>query len=190
MYHPLQMVCGLVKHIKFTVMTVREQQEQSKMEPYAEASRFMKNAEDTLRKTRKEDGYYLDGKYVSSACGIAYKGVLKAMDAWLVINGKPTPTQRDKTKKHRDINMYRAEVTKLDGRMLARLNTVYNILHLAGYYDEEQKADIIRSGFAGAYEIIARIKPDVPEEELQQYLAEHTKKKSTLWGQLSSLLSF
>ncbi|GHV61095.1 hypothetical protein FACS1894195_1090 [Bacteroidia bacterium] len=56
MYHPLQVVCGLVKHIKFTVMTVREQQEQSKMEPYAEASRYLNNAEDTLKKTRKEDG--------------------------------------------------------------------------------------------------------------------------------------
>ncbi|GHV61131.1 hypothetical protein FACS1894195_1170 [Bacteroidia bacterium] len=190
MYHPLQMVCGLVKHLNITVMTVREQQEQSKMEPYAEAMRYMRNAEDTLQKTRKEDNRYLDPKYVSSACGIAYKGVLHAMDAWLVTKGKPMLTKRDQTKKHRDINMYRAEVTKLDGRMLNLLNTVYNILHLAGYYDEEQKVDIIRSGFEDAYEIIARMKPDVPEEELQQYLAEHTKKKSTLWGQLSSFLLF
>ncbi|GHV64163.1 hypothetical protein FACS1894199_01760 [Bacteroidia bacterium] len=171
-------------------MTIKEQQEQSKMEPYAEAMRYMNNAEETLQKTRKEYNLYLDKKYVSVACGTAYKGVLHAMDAWLVLKGKPMPTKRDKTKKHRDINMYRAEVTTLDGRMLANLNTAYNVLHLAGYYDEEQDARVIRNGFLVAYEIIARIKPDVPEEELKQYLTEHTKKKSTLWGQLSSLLSF
>ncbi|GHV68208.1 hypothetical protein FACS1894199_15090 [Bacteroidia bacterium] len=183
------MVCGEVKHINITVMTVKEQQEQSKMEPYAEASRYMKNAEDTLRKTRKEDGYYLDGKYVGTACGIAYKGVLKAMDAWLEAKGVSVPIRRDKTKKHRSIDMYRRDV-RFDGKMLTHLNVVYNALHLSGYYDEVLKASTIKDGFDSAYSIIARIKPDVPEEELQQYLEEHTKKKSTLWGQLSSLLSF
>ncbi|GHT65822.1 hypothetical protein FACS189452_00620 [Bacteroidia bacterium] len=169
-------------------MTLKEQQEQSKLEPYAEALRYMSNAEENLQKTRKEDNLYLDKKYVSAACGIAYKGVLHAMDAWLAINGKPIPTKRDKAKKHRDINMYRAEVTKLDGRMLARLNSVYDVLHLAGYYDEEQDVRVIRPGFEIAYEIIARIKPDMPDEELQQYLAEHQKKKSSLWRQLYSFL--
>ncbi|GHT72829.1 hypothetical protein FACS189456_2410 [Bacteroidia bacterium] len=171
-------------------MTLKEQQEQSKLEPYAEALRYMNNAEEILQKTRKEDNLYLDKKYVSIACGAAYKGVLHALDAWLAINGKPIPTKRDKTKRHRDINMYRAEVTKLDGRMLAHLNTVYNILHLAGYYDEEQDAIIIRRGFEHAYEIVTRIKPDISEEELQQYLTEHQKRKSSFWRQLYSFLFF
>ncbi|GHT66994.1 hypothetical protein FACS189452_03880 [Bacteroidia bacterium] len=169
-------------------MTIKEQQEQSKLEPYAEALRYMSNAEETLQKTRKENGFFLDGKYVSSACGIAYKGVLKALDVWLDRNGKPIPTKRDKTKRHRDINMYRAEVTKLDGRMLNLLNSVYNLLHLAGYYDEELDTKAIRSGFEHAYEIISRIKPAIPDEELQQYLTEHQKRKSSFWRQLYSFL--
>jgi hypothetical protein len=168
-------------------MTIKEQQEQSKLEPYAEALRYMSNAEEILQKTRKEDNFYLDKKYVSIACGAAYKGVLHALDAWLEINGRPIPTKRDKTKRHRSIDMYRAEAAKIDGRMLKLLNSVYNVLHLAGYYDEEQKVDVIRSGFDSAYEIISRIKPAVPDEELQQYLAEHQKKKSSLWRQLYSL---
>ncbi|GHT67139.1 hypothetical protein FACS189452_04290 [Bacteroidia bacterium] len=136
-----------------------EQQEQSKLEPYAEALRYMSNAEETLQKTRKEEGYYLDGKYVSSACGIAYKGVLKALDAWLDRNGRVMTTKRNKTKRHRSIDTYKYEVSRLDGRMLTHLNVVYDVLHLAGYYDEVQKASIIRDGFDSAYEIIARIKP-------------------------------
>jgi hypothetical protein len=169
---------------------IMEQQEQSKLEPYAEALRYMSNAEETLQKSRKENDYYLDGKYVSTACGTAYKGMLKALDTWLERNGKVITTKRDKTKRHRSIDMYKYEVGRLDRRMLTHLNVVYNALHLAGYYDEVQKADIIRSGFNSAYEIIARIKPNVPEEELQQYLAEHQKKKSSLWKQLYSFLFF
>ncbi|GHU95871.1 hypothetical protein FACS1894156_6130 [Bacteroidia bacterium] len=165
-----------------------EPQEQIKMEPYAESMRYLNNAEEILQKTRKEDNLYLDKKYVSIACGAAYKGVLHALDAWLAINGRPIPTKRDKTKRHRSIDMYRAEVAKLDGRMLDRLNAVYEVLHLAGYYDEVRDARIIRPGFEIAYEIIARIKPAVPEEELQQYLAAHQKKKSSLWRQFCSFL--
>ncbi|GHT13915.1 hypothetical protein AGMMS4956_10840 [Bacteroidia bacterium] len=160
------------------------QQTQNNLQPYAEVMRYMNNAEETLQKTRKEDGYYLDGKYVGTACGIAYKGALKALDTWLEMNGKSISAKRDKTKKHRSITQYRAEVAKLDGRMLDRLNTVYNVLHLDGYYDEVRKADVIRAGFESAYEIIARIKPNVPEAELQTYVAEYQKKKASLWRKL------
>ncbi|GHV67411.1 hypothetical protein FACS1894199_12840 [Bacteroidia bacterium] len=186
MYHPLQMVCGLFKHINITVMTVREQQEQSKMEPYAEASRYMNNAENTLRKTRKEDNFYLDRKYVQVACGTAYLGVLVALNKWLQLKGVPDPPKR----KHKTIGFYTDNVARLDGKLSMELQAAYSLLHRDGYYDGVQKASTIRDGFDSAYSIIARIKPDVSEEELQQYIEEHTKKKSTLWGQLSSLLSF
>ncbi|GHT66966.1 hypothetical protein FACS189452_03790 [Bacteroidia bacterium] len=156
-------------------MTLSEQQEQSKLQSYAEALRYMSNAEETLQKAGKENNRYLDAKYVSSACGIAYKGVLKALDAWLAIKGAPVPTKRNKTKRHRSIDMYRYDVGRLDRKMLEHLNIVYDVLHLAGYYDEVQKADIIRSGFEDAYEIIARIKPNIPEEELQNLLANYRK---------------
>ncbi|GHT69300.1 hypothetical protein FACS189452_09960 [Bacteroidia bacterium] len=170
-------------------MTLSEQQEQRKLQPYAEALRYMSNAEETLRKTKKEDNHYLDGKYVSTACGTAYKGVLKAMDAWLEAKGVSMPTKRDKTKKHRSIDTYRRDV-RFDGRMLSDLNTVYDVLHLAGYYDEITYVPVIRGGFDRAYSIIEKIKPAIPDEELQTYLVEHQKKKSSFWRQLYSFLFF
>ncbi|GHT66677.1 hypothetical protein FACS189452_02980 [Bacteroidia bacterium] len=165
-------------------MTIKEQQEQSKLEPYAEAMRYMNNAEETLQKTRKEGNFYLDRKYVRVACGIAYLSVLEALGAWLTGKGVPDPPKR----KRQTIDFYTFNVTKLDWKMAAHLHVVYEILHREGYYDGVQKASVIREGFDSAYEIIARIKPDVPEEELQQYLATHQKKKSSLWKQLYTFL--
>ncbi|GHU96180.1 hypothetical protein FACS1894156_6920 [Bacteroidia bacterium] len=77
-----------------------ESQEQIKMDPYVESMRYLNDAEEILQKTRKEDNLYLDKKYVGIACGVAYKGVLHALDAWLAINDKPIPTKRDKIKRY------------------------------------------------------------------------------------------
>jgi hypothetical protein len=164
-------------------MTIREQQEQSKLQSYAEALRYMSNAEETLQKTKKEDNTYLDSKYVQIACGTAYLGVLKALGAWLKLKGVPDPPKR----KRKTIDFYTANVARLDGKLTTDLHIVYEVLHRLGYYDGFQDAVVIRRGFETAYKIIARIKPDIPEEELQQYLAEHQKKKSSLWRQLYSL---
>jgi hypothetical protein len=165
-------------------MTIREQQEQSKLQPYAEALRYMNNAEEILQKTRKEDNIYLDRKYVQIACGAAYLGVLIALNTWLQLKGVPDPPKR----KRKTIGFYTDNVARLDGKLAVHLHTVYEVLHRESYYDGVQDAKIIRGGFERAYEIIARIKPAMPEEELQQYLAEHQKKKSSLWRQLYSFL--
>ncbi|GHT69346.1 hypothetical protein FACS189452_09990 [Bacteroidia bacterium] len=165
-------------------MTIKEQQEQSKLEPYAEALRYMSNAEETLQKTRKEDNYYLDRKYVQAACGIAYLGVLIALGAWLKLKGVPDPPKR----KRKTIGFYTDNVARFDGKLTMELHTAYEILHREGYYDGVQQANVIREGFNAAYSIIARIKPAVSEEELQQYLAEHQKRKSSFWRQLYSFL--
>ncbi|GHT66992.1 hypothetical protein FACS189452_03870 [Bacteroidia bacterium] len=165
-------------------MTIKEQQEQSKLEPYAEALRYMNNAEEILQKTRKEDNFYLDRKYVQIACGAAYLGVLVALSTWLKLRGIPDPPKR----KRKTIGFYTDNVARLDGKLSMHLHATYEILHREGYYDGVQKADIIRSGFNSAYEIISRIKPAIPEEELQTYLTEHQKRKSSFWRQLYSFL--
>ncbi|GHV63439.1 hypothetical protein FACS1894195_5640 [Bacteroidia bacterium] len=180
------MVCGLVKRISFKVMTVKEQQEQSKLQPYAEASRYMRNAEEILQKTRKEDNFYLDRKYVRVTCGTAYLGVLEALDKWLQMKNVQDPPK----KKRKSIEFYTANVALLDGKLSSELHSAYRLLHIEGYYEGMCVVKAIKAGFETAYKIIARIKPDVPEEELQQYLATHQKKKSSLWRQLSSFLSF
>jgi hypothetical protein len=167
-------------------MTLKEQQEQSKLQPYAEALRYMNNAEETLQKALKEDNLYRDRKYVRVACGTAYLGVLEALDKWLQMKGVPDPPK----KKRKSIEFYTANVAKLDGKLGAELHTAYRVLHIEGYYEGIRDVRVIRPGFEIAYEIIARIKPAVPDEELQQYLATYQKTKPSLWRQLCSFLFF
>ncbi|GHT68146.1 hypothetical protein FACS189452_07250 [Bacteroidia bacterium] len=149
--------------------------DQELLQSYAEALRYMCNAESTLQKAGKENNRYDDAKYVSTACGTAYKGVLIAFDAWLARKGAPMPTKRDKTKRHRSIDMYKKEVGKFDRKMLGDLNSAYNVLHLDGYYDGIADARIIRAGFAVAYEIIEKIKPAIADTEIQQYIDSYRK---------------
>jgi hypothetical protein len=149
--------------------------DQELLQSYAEALRYMRNAEATLQKSGKENNRYEDPKYVRTACGTAYLGVLLALDAWLLLKGTAVPTKRDKTKRHRSIDMYKYDVSKLDGKMLDDLNTVYNILHLAGYYDGVTDARAIKVGFTVAYEMIEKIKPAIPDTELQTFLTNYKK---------------
>ena len=73
------------------------------------------------------------------------------------------PTKRN----HTNINFYLTNVAKLDKKLVAHLNSAYNILHLEGYYRKETSVDAISGGFKAAYHIIDKIKPenpvDVPE---------------------------
>jgi gamma-glutamylcyclotransferase (GGCT)/AIG2-like uncharacterized protein YtfP len=131
---------------------------------YAEAMRYMDNAKETLKWAEKrDDRLYKDEKYVRSACGIAYLGVLVALDAWLTLKGVRIP----KKKNHTNIDFYLSNIGKLDMKLLDHLNSVYNVLHLDGYYRKEKSVKIIEGGFDAAYYIIDKIKPehpvDVPE---------------------------
>jgi hypothetical protein len=48
-----------------------------------EPIRYLNNAKELLSKSHIENGIYTDEKYVKSACGIAYLGVLKSIDEYL-----------------------------------------------------------------------------------------------------------
>jgi hypothetical protein len=133
-----------------------EQQEEIKQRAYAEAMRYMGNAKETLQRARKEDNFYADKKYVRTACGTAYNGVLLALETYLVIKGVEIP----KGRKHKTIEFYVDNVARLDGKLLKELHAAYRILHIEGYYEGLLKASTIRDGFDSAYEIIDRIKPD------------------------------
>jgi hypothetical protein len=60
-----------------------------------EASRYLQNAKEILRKAPVEDGRYAKVypersrrvKYVQEACGVAYLAVLKAIDEYLLNKG-------------------------------------------------------------------------------------------------------
>jgi hypothetical protein len=131
---------------------------------YAEAVRYMDNAKETLKRAEKQDdGYYRDEKYVKSACGIAHLGVLRAIDAWLIMKGVQLPGK----KQQKSFALYEYTIAQIDKKMLSVLKSAYGVLHIAGYYHGVTKIDIIKNGFNDAYEIIEKIKPenpvDVPE---------------------------
>jgi hypothetical protein len=141
--------------------TIRTEQEQKKQLAHAEAMRYMSNATETLQKAGKEDYRYRDDKYVRTACGIAYLGLLKALDAFFELRGVPLPPK----KKHKNIDYYSSNAAKLDGKLSTDLHEAYRLLHIEGYYEGILDVNTIKSGFDNAYRIIARIKP---EHELTQ----------------------
>jgi hypothetical protein len=152
------------------------QQEPIKQIAYAEAMRYMANAQETLQKAHKEDNRYLDPKYVRTACGTAYNGVLIALDTWLAFKGVKKP----KSPKRASFDFYKSNIAKLDGRMLTDLRTVYNVLHISGYYEGVLDARIIRPGFEVANEIIAKIKPE-------HELSPEALKQPSWWNKIAAL---
>jgi hypothetical protein len=144
-------------------MSIEEQQE-LKQKNYTEAMRYMDNAKETLQKAKKEGNYYQDRKYVRTACGTAYSGVLLALDTYFMLKDVELPK-----KKCRSIDFYTRNVSRLDGKMLKYLDVVYDVLHLDGYYDGILNARIISEGFATACEIINKIKPSGERDDLSNY---------------------
>ena len=132
------------------------QEQQTLMEKYyGEATRYMDNAKECLKKAKKEDNYYLDPKYVRMACGTAYNGVLLALDCFLTLRGIDSP----KGKKRKSIEYYQENISKIDKKILNTVNSTYEILHLWGYYDGITSVKVVKEGFDEADKIIDKIKP-------------------------------
>ena len=134
-------------------MSIQEQ-EQTKERYYSEAMRYMDNAKEYLKNAKKEGNYYHDKKYVKTACGTAYSGLLEGLDGYLRLKDiKPKGKQR------KSIEFYQENIAKIDKKMLNTLISAYEILHLWGYYDGIQNASVLKEGFDEAYKIINKIKP-------------------------------
>jgi hypothetical protein len=135
-------------------MSIQEEQ-QVKEQYYSEAVRYMDNAKEYLKNARKEGYFYRDKKYVRTACGTAYSGMLIALDCFLILKGVRKPTKKER----KSIEYYQENITQIDKKMLDYLNSAYNILHLSGYYDGIEDARVIKLGFDTAKTIIDKIKP-------------------------------
>jgi len=122
---------------------------------YSEALRYMDNAREYLKNAQKEGNYYRDIKYVKTACGTAYCGVLVALDCFFVLKGVRKPNKKER----KSIEYYQSNLGKLDRKMLDYVNSAYKILHLSGYYDGIESVNVIKTGFAEANKIIDKIKP-------------------------------
>jgi hypothetical protein len=98
---------------------------------YKEAMRYIENARENLNLSGREDKYYVDEKYVKSACGIAYSGVLVALN--YLFDFKQIPKKR----RRKSIEFYQTTLSQIDKKLLKNLNTAYHVLHLEGYYEGE-----------------------------------------------------
>ena len=121
--------------------------------PYKESMRYIENARETLKHAGKEDKFFIDEKYVKTACSTAHSGMLKALDFLFDIKGVP------KRKGRKSIDYYKEILSKMDKKLLNYLNNGYEILHLYGYYDGGRKIDVVESGFKDALAIISALKP-------------------------------
>jgi hypothetical protein len=142
-------------------MTV-EDQEQTKQEKYAEAMLYIANAKDALHKAGRDGRYFKIKKYVRSASGIAYSGVIVAVEAWLEMKGVNVPEtviEKNQRKLAKSVDFYRGHLTNLDKKLLQDFNSAYYNLHLCGYYDGVLLMKTIEGGFDVAMDIINRIKP-------------------------------
>jgi hypothetical protein len=97
-----------------------------------EAIRYLQNAKELLNQSSIEDSLYTDEKYVKSAFGIVYLGVLKSIDEYLLNKGL---TKKELPKK---VEEYEKALKKYlsvyNGKLLNHFKALYNELHIAGYY--------------------------------------------------------
>jgi hypothetical protein len=97
-----------------------------------EALRYLHNARGLLKQVPIEDDIYLDRKPVREALGTAYLAVLEAVNQGLLKRGVQ---ERDLP---RSVDGYRLALHKHlaihDGKLLREFNSLYDTLHIAGYY--------------------------------------------------------
>ena len=115
--------------------------------------RYIDNANATLKLAGKDGQFFVDQKYVRTACGTAFSGILVALDGLFDI--KKVPKRRGR----KAIEYYQDNLSKIDKRLLNYLNSAYNVLHLEGYYSGEKKINVIKEGFDSAVNIINALKP-------------------------------
>ena len=121
-----------------------------------EPIRYIENAKEILKKSPIEDNYYVDMKYVKSAFGTAYLGVLKAIDEFLLSKG----IEKDKLPKK--VEEYEKLLKKFagayDGKLMRQFETIYNELHIGGYYRGIlQRLSMVKDAIANAKDFIEKL---------------------------------
>ena len=119
--------------------------------PIDEARRFVENARKTLKENGELDtelNIYQDDKYVRAAGNYLWLGVLMALDAVFHV--------REDRRTRVDIKDYRDAVGKRDKKLLAKINSGYDVMHLYMNYDGNQSKGVSDEGFRLANNIIDR----------------------------------
>lgn len=123
-----------------------------------EALRYLENAKQLLGNSPIEGKIYTDEKYVKSACGVAYLGVLKAIEEHL--QAKHGLTKKELPRK---VEEFRKALQKFvsvhNGKLLKEFDALYDELHIAGYYRGNlHRIDVVKGAFSGAKEFIQKLK--------------------------------
>lgn len=122
-----------------------------------EAIRYLQNAKELLNQSSIEDSLYTDEKYVKSAFGIVYLGVLKSIDEYLLNKGL---TKKELPKK---VEEYEKALKKYlavhNGKLLNQFKALYNELHIAGYYRGHiLHIEAVKALFKAAQDFIEKLK--------------------------------
>lgn len=121
-----------------------------------EPFRYLQNAKEILSKASVEDNRYVDVKSVREAFGTAYLAVLEAINEALLSKGL---TKKELPK---SIDAYREALKKYlivhNGRLLREFESLYDELHIAGYYRGLiTHTDTVKSTFKAAKVFIEKI---------------------------------
>jgi hypothetical protein len=140
-------------------LSQKERQQALRKVYYDEAIRYRENAKKYLEKLKVNNkGHYEDKKYVRTACGVAYSGLLTALDCLFVLNGIEI---NGETKK--DIIFYRYNLNNkvhTNNKLGSDLDSAYEILHIWGYYDGITDSVVVKRGFKELDMFIELINPN------------------------------
>jgi len=121
-----------------------------------ESIRYLNNAKETLIKSPIEDNRYANDKYVKSACGIAYLGVIKAIDELLLKKGL-TPKELPKKVEEYE-KALRKYASPYNGKLFKAFTDIYEELHIAGYHRGFlHRVDTVKAALKGAEEFIKKL---------------------------------
>jgi len=122
----------------------------------SEAQRYFQNAKELLRKSPIENNLYTDKKYVKSACGVAYLGVLEAINEYLLRQGlskKELPKKVEEYEK-----ALKRHASPRNGKLINMFDAIYEELHIAGYYRGNlHSVDTVKAALRTAKEFVEKI---------------------------------
>ena len=98
----------------------------------ADAIRYINNAKEILKKSKVVEGYYTDLKYVKSAFGILYLGILNAVDKFLLKKGVEEKNLPKKIEEY--IKYLKKYGSPYNGKLIREFESLYREVHIAGYY--------------------------------------------------------
>ncbi len=97
-----------------------------------EASRYLNNAREILRRARIERDIYSDVKPVREAMGTAYLAVLEAVNEALIERGVSRKELPKSVEAYR--NLLKKHLSSRNGKLLRKFDSLYDMLHIAGYH--------------------------------------------------------